>query len=210
MVYYKKRRGGYSKTRRPFFGRMDRKIARVTRNIVRPLLNSEIKSHDHDEPTVTLAVGGETHSLFDPIQGLAVNHRVGNSVKVVGISIFLILKMNPAATQTNIRVILFWDRQANSNKVSPAGLLENTAPDSYLENHMRYRIAKIFDTHYSYSISAKQGGLYRKGKRMSTVVKFDGGVSIPTKNALVLLVISDEQVNLPTFRFKTRIKYVDN
>lgn len=208
---YSKKRGSYRPTKKPMFGRMDYKIARVARNVVRAYTNAEIKELLDEETVYTQSLGGSTFSLFEPVQGLLVSNRVGNSVKLLSLGLNYTLKMHADATQTNVRVLIFLDKQSNQNKVSVAGLLQNTSLDSFIESHIRYRVTKLYDKMHRLSITGMQGGCWKTHRRINTVVKFDGASGIATKNALIILFIADEPTAQgPTVQFKSRMKYIDN
>jgi hypothetical protein len=212
MVYKGKRSYGNKKQYgRPMFGRADRKVYRIARNVVRKFTNAEIKSNFFNKSNTAVTPTGFSDSIFAPVQGLTSKHRVGNSVKLVGLKMNYILKMHASATQTNVRVIVLFDRQANTSTISIGGLLENNSSvDSFIENHVRYRIVKLYDRTHSFSISSTQGGLFKIYKKLDKIIKFDGSTGSPTKNGLVVLVISDEATNSPTIEYRTNMKYIDN
>lgn len=193
------------------FGRADMRVYRIARNVVGRFTNAEIKSTFKNQASTGISTSGLTVNLFAPTQGLLVKNRVGNSVKLIRHNLNYVLKMHPSATQTNVRVMLLLDKQANEGTISSGGLLEdNNDITSFIENHVRYRITKLYDRMHSMSITGHQGGVFKINKKLNTVVKYDGASGDPTKNSLVILFISDEPTNTPTIQFNSRSRYIDN
>lgn len=210
-------------------------------------LNRKIKKIENDielkyVDTVfgdTVDTSGDLQLLNSILAGTSQITRVGSEINATSIQFRLNCVTNDANTDGPcfLRVIMFWDRQANgtvptlaSDPISGApGLLNNSiiidltqAPYQY-ENSERFRVLydKVYTLNPRFAQSIVAGviteaypvGLFIKKKvKLNRKIKYDApaaGIGSINTNSLYMAFISSEAANAPTVNAGFRLYFKD-
>lgn len=189
------------------------KALKVAHN-VRQLINVEFKSN-RTSGTVTPSTTADVRVLCTPAQGTDDNNRVGNSIKLKSMFMRASLMENGSATYpTATRNIILIDRQPNGALPAASDILEDSA--SYLsplndDNGSRFLV--IFDKCYITNIADGQMRCLKKFKKLNFHMKFSatsGAITSVSTNSLVMLTLSNQSTNTPTFQYDIKFRYIDN
>lgn len=165
------------------------------------------------------------------------NNRIGNKVNATSIQFRGTLISNSLALDpTQVRIIVFWDQQANgaappiegSTTAGTEGLLDVTVVTQPIMAPYSMEAQKRFSILYdkTYTINPQVGvpgdeensvvpvSLYIKKKiQLSRVVKYDnaagGTIADIQTNSLYMVAISDRATEVPTFTFGSRFIFKD-
>lgn len=147
--------------------------------------------------------------------------RDGNMILIKKIDVDLTLKMNAAATSSQVRILLVKDKQPNGAVVPVADLLEVTTnllsilcPKNH--NFMKrfiilYDKVHILDQNVT-AVSSKSRHIHIKRKQ-NIKIQYDGVVGDITDvqtNSYTLILIGNEPTNEPTFDHFVRLSFIDN
>lgn len=206
---------------------------------VRRMKNSmETKSVTSQVGPSAMGTAG-TLLLLNGIQrGSAPNNRTGNGVRATSVWFMCEMFNDDDNTDTNVvRLILFWDRQANSavpsisGDIDSQGLLDTGTGTSVvfsppnMNQKERYKI--IYDK--SHSLQPRAGNfnpatgaltsviaaskIFRKKINLARLIQYGGsGATIADldTNSLYALFITDTNTNPPMVYFSARFNYKDN
>ncbi len=181
------------------------------------LLNVERKFKDTKITTTGISTGGRVDSLVLLSQGDGGSTRDGEQVKFVSILLKYILKIGASASATFFRVILVHDKQANGTKASITDYLEDiSASDAIISpNNLsnKFRFRTLYDRVHSMSGTGNQTIHAKVYKTIDTKVRYSGNAGdetdLSSSNILIMLV-SDEGVNVPQISYFARLRFVDN
>lgn len=158
---------------------------------------------------------GSMISLNNIAQGNADNERTGNSIFVRYVNSSGMITMSSLATSTAVRVMLVCDKQQIGDTPPTAPMvLENTAsttaPYSKLNSDTVGRFTILSSKLYLLNSDRPSCSWFLK-KSMRHHIRYNGATSTDIqKGGLYLLVISNEQNNVPNFTRDTRVSYYDN
>lgn len=225
MVYrrYNKRRRGrgrrrgfhpYVKASAPAVGYVAYKAAQM---VAKKWLNPEFKSHELDTNT-NFDDTGEVIYLTGIAQGDADNTRDGDSIKATGMSLNMTLTQNAAATETFVRIMLIRDNDfagTNTPVIGGAGGVLDTTDDframKNLDQTRRYHV--LYDKmHIIHSVNGrtKYIKIFKKMSHHVRYVDTGAGSGSGGNGALWLMIITNEDTNLPNVNYQMRLRYLDN
>lgn len=180
-------------------------------NIIKGLVNSEMKFFDYAPGALTATSSGTVALLNGMVQGTDANTRVGNSIMDKYINCKLIVSRNSAATLTYFRYIVFVDK--NNQGTAPAVLdvlsLATVSSQKNLDNTDRFWV--LADRTIALDNTGRSTAQQKIFRRLNFHSKYYGpnATNVDT-NALYLLVITDQTVNTPSYDFSSRLAYHDN
>lgn len=185
------------------------KQALKTAKWVATLVNAEYKYFAYDQSGQTFDYNGVVLSLLGPAQGVAVNQREGDSIKMKNLTIRGdIIK---GSVNAIVRIIIFRDK--DNDIASAANFLQTTAsalaPYSYKNENNK------FDTNTIYDRTISLTDMYPQHKfdmnfKIPFHVHFTAGTTTVKMNDIKILFISNLSINYPQVVFTSRISYVDN
>ncbi len=216
---YKKR---YSKRRRRYpYSRAHSAISIASKALTlaartKKMLNVEYKLIDTSTTTAILS-GGNIVGLNYIGQGDTNITRTGNQIKIVSILFKYFIGINPAATNTTVRIMLVIDKQTNAAQAAQSDLLEDSTGQGaivspiQIDNKFRFNI--IYNRVHQMSISGKQNTYSNRYIKKELKIRYNGSgstVASVTSNNLLLFMWSDESSNTPTIESHIRLRFVDN
>lgn len=149
-------------------------------------------------------------------QGTTDSTRNGNSVLSTSIHCNLKVYMHASATLTNVRIILFIDKQ-NAAGTAPtiAQLLQSTSPTAHLNMNNSDRFVILKSTQHAMVIGTEtRQFVWQWQKNLTDLhIKYDGTAAdqaSAAENHIYLAAISTEPTNTPTIEGDVRYRFVDN
>ena len=140
-----------------------------------------------------------TFSLLNGVaQGDTNITRTGNSVLFTSINLNLKYTINSAASHTQIRTILFYDKECNGATPVIADILSSTNILANYNHDETTRFQKLADFMVNLSISGTQEVSRRVYRKLQKHTRFDGtsaAIGDIVDNALWLFFLSDEATN---------------
>lgn len=141
--------------------------------------------------------------------------RNGQSIKMVSMQLRMTGSINASATTTQVRFIIFRDRQANAAAPTAANLLENsTGINSPLNLDYGKRFKVYIDKEFMMSLNGTAALRYEKYMKVIFHVDYNTGntgtIADITTNSLYILIMSDQATNTPTIAWYFRMRYIDN
>jgi len=189
-------------------------------NEIRKLINIETKFIDTTVNNAAQNAVGNNYAISQLAQGLQSTNRVGDSVRIQHLEVRGRININPAATNTPVRVIVYRDLDGYGTSPTTADVLENVSagqtPFSPYKFQKMKRFSILFDeTFVLQSIlaagsssctfffsTAHQGHVLYLGT--TAAAASDG------KGSVYVLVVSDDNVNAPTATFTSRMMFTDD
>lgn len=190
------------------------KKAYKTAMYLKSVLNPERLFFD----TNTTGTIGTTASINSQVliaQGDTVSGRTGNSIKCSSIYIVGNIKINAAAANTVLRMILFIDEQCQGAVPAAADVLQNTDVESPLNistvSTNRFKV--LFDKRCMLTSQGQQQVQLSRYIKWQKHVKFTnttGVIASVGSGNVVLLLLADDNTNQPTVDIRVRVRYYDN
>jgi len=191
------------------------KMSRMARDLamLKFMINVEKKYSDITfSNTVSNTLNPQTLNALS--QGTSATTRNGQSVKFTSLFMRAYMTMNASATTTQIRFLIFRDRQPNAAGPGTTTILaDNTNILSALQigNSRRFKILadRIFrlDTN-------KLNHEFKFFRKLNFHTEYNttngGTVADITTNSLYIIMFSDQATNTPTISFYSRVRFVDN
>jgi len=193
-----------------------RKALAVARQ-VKGMLNTEKNFLDRQLTASAISSSGSLFSLILMAQGDTSNLRQGDQVKLVHIRYDGTFKIHASAAQSNLRIIIFVDKQANGALPTVANVLADaTANDAIVSGYNtdnKYRFRVLYDKVVQLDQAGKQSGRRSFRKKLNLRIRYGtnaGDITDLNSANLCFLIISDEATNTPTTTQFIRTLFVDN
>lgn len=180
---------------------------------LKSVINVEKKYSDITFNT-TVGTTPNVQTLNALAQGTSAITRTGQSVKFVSNFIRFYITQNGAATTTQVRLIMFMDRQPNSAGPGTTSLLAdstNILSPLQIGNSKRFRV--MFDRLIRLDTNKLNAEvkLYRKLRFHTEFNTGNAGtIADITTNSLYVMMIADQNTNQPTISFWSRVRFIDN
>lgn len=201
---YKKRYNGYRKPRYSSTRVLAKKALTVAKKAYRL---PELKYNDQSIVPTTVSGTGSINELSVMAQGSSNNQRIGDMVKPTSVKYRCTMKINAAATDTLIRMIIF--RWVSEEPSTAADVLANATVQSFKSEDKRYQSEILVDRVYRIS-SVERPELFIKGSvKLNKPISYAGGGNVANRNGIWVLFTSDEAVNTPTIAYQARLFYRD-
>lgn len=151
-------------------------------------------------------------------QGGTYQQRIGDSIKPMRLSGRLGITMSPSATDTTVRLILFRAKQENENPPAVLGgqygYLDNVsggltylAPKSWPN---RFHFKTIYDKLITLNHEGKSSYTKDWDFKLYGHVNYAPGQTDIEDGGLYLLMVSNENSNMPTIQFTYSLTFTDN
>lgn len=182
---------------------------------LKSVLNPERKFLDFVGTNFAVINTGTFDYLSGIAQGDGVNARSGNSVKLSSMLFRATISLDPAATvSSNVRVLLFYDKDNLGTAPAVTDLLQNVTVHSPLELSTQTggRFQVMYDRVFSLNLT-RQNTNIKVYKKLSHHLKYGGTTAAQAdarSGAMYLLLLSDATVNFPRINLTNRIRYYDN
>jgi len=185
-------------------------------NEIRKLINIEEKYFDVSV-TGNVADTGAIASLSQLVQGLDINQRVGDSIRLQHIRVFGTWVVNASATGSACRIIIFRDLAQNGTPPSVSDVLAASSGVQGVNAPVKAinvdRFAILFDNVTCVSTNGDQQLAFSFDVAHNGHIRYLGTTAAAAsegRGTLYLLNISDEASNTPTVSWYSRIKYTDD
>ncbi len=195
----------------------DAKKALAVARQVKGMLNTERNFLDRQLTNSAVSTTGQLFSVILMAQGDTSNLRQGDQVKLVHIRYDATYKIHASATQSNLRIIIFVDKQANGALPTVANLLTDvTASDGIVSGYNpdnKYRFRVLYDKVVQLDQAGKQSGRRSFRKKLNLRIRYGtnaGDITDLNSTNLLFLILSDEATNTPTTTQFIRTLFVDN
>ena len=145
-------------------------------------------------------------------QGNGDSQRNGNQVLFKDITLRLDVSRSTSATFTSARVMLICDKEYDGANPAVANVLQTTTPQSPINRDYSKRFV-ILKTHNMILDSSKESEFMNWHIKLPFHVFYDGANASQAdskENQILLLMIADQATNVPSYRYYSRINYVDN
>lgn len=147
------------------------------------------------------------------VQGDAEANRAGNSILLRSVNINMKFTMNTSATNTTIRYILFFDKEANGATPTGANILQNVSPIGNYDHNQASRFEVLYDNRLTLSVNGTSEVVKRIYRRLQRHTHYDGvaGTAADIVDyGLWLYMVSDEGTNTPTVQIRSQLLFIDN
>lgn len=188
------------------------KTALKTAKWVAGLVNAEYKYWDVSPslPIASTFNGYITGPLCAPPQGVDVESRTGDSIKMVNLTMRLLFQYNGANFE-NIRVIIFRDKENSIVNVSDylditGSIMSVLSPKNQIN---QYDTKTIFDKTYAISENRPQV-LVEKVFKLDMHEHFQASTTNVKNNAIKMIIIGQQATAGTLFNYFSKITYLDN
>lgn len=151
--------------------------------------------------------------LNSTVQGDADNNRSGNSILLRSVNINMKFTMNTSATNTTIRYILFFDKEANGATPTGSNILQNVSPVGNYDHNQASRFQVLYDNRLTLSVNGTSEITKRIYRRLQRHTHYDGvagNAADIVDYGLWLYMVSDEGTNTPTVQIRSQLLFIDN
>jgi hypothetical protein len=191
-------------------------------NELRKLINIEEKYLDTAGVLTPDQAGtSSVVSLTQMAQGVTLNTRVGNSIRVQRFSILGRAAINSATTSFSmVRIILFRDMEGQGSAPTMQDVLEavgtNAAPRQPYDYLNRKRFSILGDWYYALTLNAGGQGSVREFQLDVPLVKHTlyrgttAAAASDGEGTIYIGCVSDEATNTPSVSFTSRITFTDD
>lgn len=219
--YYRRRRKRYGSYLTPYItatapavGYLATKIAK---RVVKKYVNTEYKHHDVTQSGTGVDTTGAIIPMTLIAQGDDFEDRNGRQIKIISMTGNMNVTQNSSATNTQLRAILFIDKEQNGTipLVSGVddGVLDSANVYSLRNMNQTRRFVTLFDKIFSLSATGSTNSTIRRYKKLMLKVRYDGTAASQAnqkENNIYLLLLSNEATNTPTVKYQFRFRYIDN
>lgn len=187
------------------------KLAKYVRSIV----NVEYKYTDV-AITGSLSTTPSITFLTDTVQGVTVNDRNGNSIKLKSMYISGIVYANTAATfAQNVRCIIFIDKDSRGAAPLATDLLTASTIQAPINLLNGKRFVVLMDKHINVGTQANTSAMhnfkYFKKFNMDLSYQASGGSAADADtNQIYMLLMCTNAANTPAVQLNSRIRFIDN
>jgi len=199
----------------------DKSIIQLKKSIKEIQMNEELKNFDILS-TLTPNTAGTFVCLNPMVQGQTKLTRIGNQISCTSLQYRGRITIDASATFTPIvRIIFFWDSQANASAVTTALLLDAgiiTPLVSSPYNHDNSRRFKVLsDRRYTVegqpALTSLNSKLIQGDIKLNRITKFNttngGTFADITTNSLWMFVVSNDGTNTPAVVVGSRLYFKD-
>ncbi len=217
--YNKRNRGRKGRGRRNYNNRYNFTYGNVLDKVItdvaklKGLVNTEFKQSDATVTGVVSSTAGFV-LLNGMVKGDDFDTRDGRQIRVKSVQLSIRYVMSSSATFSQMRCIIFIDKQPNEITPVVLDLLDSAAMQAFRNLDQRKRFVILYNNVVSMSINGMRGGMIDYYKRLDMKTVFDdsdaGDITDISTNAIWLMLISTEATNTVTISRSTRIRYIDN
>lgn len=191
-----------------------RSLRRISR-LEKGISGREWKTHDVSSSTA-VSTTGSVIPISAMAQGDTSLLREGLQVRMQTIAYRLTCTLNTSVSSTKIRFIVVMDKECHGVAPTVAELLEAGSPIEFKEHDQRGRFRFLSDKTYMIN-SQYSGQEFQIFKRWFKNLKgrkhwyigTAGSTANLGKNALYLVMISDQATYTPTVAYRTRLRFTD-
>lgn len=179
---------------------------------VKRLINVEKKFFDVSSADNVTSTGAIT-SLTNIGEGNDYNQRDGNSILCQSVGLRAVCKINPSATTTWVRCMIFADNDQRGVDPAVTDILETASYISPLNHVVGKRFKVLYDKVMSLSINGTEARNFKVWIPYNRHVKYTstaGADASAYEGNLFLLLISNEPTNTPVVSWYHRLRYTDN
>lgn len=181
-------------------------------NFLKGIINSELKRFSLTNSVNVDTTGAIVH-MTAIAQGDDVDGRDGNSILAKYTTHHLQMSMNPSATGTIIRIMLFIDTESTAGTPPTLAQLLQTASStiSPINSDYTQRFTVLFDDVYDLSINGDRVINHKHYNPLNFHIKYTGTAGANyDKNQLFLFYVSNEATNTPILNYYSRTAFYDN
>lgn len=200
--------------RRPRYRRSRPTVRKQIYRIKRSMPKVEYKNQDVQISQNPVITPNGAILLNGISQDVSADGRIGTHYTIKTIQFKLKYTLNASATDTIVRTVIFWDKQANGLTPTVSGNLfvgESVTSLKQPFNAYRYRI--LYDKNVALCTNGVTETYRQYYKRLTLKVLCNNGtagdITDIRTGALYILFISDEATNTPTVSGSVRIWYTD-
>ena len=196
---------------------MSSKALRVASGVAK-LVNVEKKFNNVAASAQPMSTTSTFVALSGIPQGDKQTERQGNSIKAYNNHLRANITMNPSATASTVRVILFSDRNSNGTVPSISDLLQTAGGASAMvaqlnPDYAGIRFQVYMDRNINFSINGDRVKTIEKFMKYSKHIKYIGTTAADADqngNSLWLCYLSTESTNVPSITYSNTLRYLDN
>lgn len=194
--YYRKRRSAYSLAKKSLY------MAKKAQG------QKELKHSNHSFSS-TVSQTGTIVSLSTVQEGDTNNSRDGNVIYPTSSRIRMNMEMDVDAINTLVRVIVFkWLIGGTTPVVTD--IIQTASINSFKSELNRFNSQILYDRVHQLNIGATTKKMVNiNNKFRNYLMAFPEATAQANKNAIYILLLSDESVDLPTVSFQQRLYYKD-
>ena len=215
VVYRKKRYYKNKNTNKTVSGTDWGSIAKTalkTAKWVAGLVNAEYKYYDVSPSSLIASTysGYITGPLCAPPQGVDVESRTGDSIKMVNMTLRMLLQYNGTNFE-NVRVIVFIDKENTITNVSDyLDTIGTTSSVLSPKNQVnQYDSKTIMDKTFAISANRPQA-IIQKVFKLNLHEHFQASTTTVKNNAIKMIVIGQQPSAGSLFQYFSKITYLDN
>lgn len=136
------------------------------------------------------------------------NDRDGNVIYPTSFKLRLCIQLNPSATETFVRVIIFqWKHE---NPISISDYLAVVSIDSFKSDINRYLSKTLYDHVYRVTDSGGNKNMFTEIKRnLRQMITYPDAGTNANKNQTFVALLSNQAVNFPFVQFESRLYFKD-
>lgn len=208
-MVYQKRYNGYSKRkmyRKRRYNNTDA-TARKALYLARKAQNQkELKYHSVLNLSNTVTSSGEIVALSGLTQGDTNNERDGNVIYPTSVALRLNM-ISVSTVRTKCRVIIFKWLEGTTPSVSD--ILDTVDVVSFKSDGHRFESKILYDRTIVLDNILLQEKFIQKRIKLDGLIAYNETSSVPSKNGIYMLLMSDQGANFPTFSYETRLYFKD-
>jgi hypothetical protein len=188
-------------------------------NEIRKLINIETKFLDTVQVSTAIGTTGVVFSISSIAQGLTSQTRVGDSLKIQHIEVKGRINVNPAASNSVVRVLVFRDLDGYGTAPTGADVMELDAAVSAPLSPYKFRNLQRFSILYDELMEVQgivqgtAGIPFSYSSSHAGHILYLGTASAAASNgkgSLYVLCVSDEATNAATLAFYSRVLFTDD
>lgn len=136
------------------------------------------------------------------------NDRDGNVIYPTSNKLRICIQLNPSATETFVRVIIFqWKHE---NPVGIGDYLAVISIDSFKSDINRYLSKTLYDHVYRVTDSGNKNMFSEIKRRVRGIIAYPDAGTNANKNQIFVALLSNQAINLPFVQFENRIYFKDS
>lgn len=179
---------------------------------IKHIINAEQKYIDYSASTTVNNAGGVVF-ITGITQGTAATERTGVSIKAVSHLMRFDVQLNPNATSSMFRILVFIDDSCNGANPAVTDVLNAASYLSPLNINNGKRFRVVWDKLVRLSTNGNAIVGKKVFKKLNHHIRYNGTGSTVTsakEGNMFCLVISDETTDVPTWNVNVRTRYYDN
>lgn len=181
--------------------------------MLKSVINVERKFIDQSG-SYTQGSTAQTVSLTQIGQGVTASTRNGLSVKATSMNFRSFVRINPSSTgPVNFRVAIVIDTMNAGTVPTYADVFESTSIVAPLNKENTPRFKVLCDKVFRLTPGASANGLqeFHCYKKLIHHIRYSGGLTTDFREGNMFCVTqSDDNTNLPTHQYYSRVNYIDN